>query len=42
VLTRSGKALAGDAAATVTAIAEGILASLGEHDRAVFSKLAAL
>jgi len=42
VLTRSGKALAKDAAATVTAIAEQILGSLGERDRAAFAKLATL
>jgi DNA-binding MarR family transcriptional regulator len=42
VLTRSGKTLVKDATATVTAIAETILGSLGERDRAAFSKLAAL
>jgi DNA-binding MarR family transcriptional regulator len=41
LLTRSGKALMRDATATVTAIAEGILGSLPERDRAVFAKLAA-
>ncbi len=42
VLTRSGKALVRDATGTVTAIAESILASLGERDRAAFAKLATL
>jgi DNA-binding MarR family transcriptional regulator len=42
VLTRSGKALVKDATATVGAIAESILGSLGERDRAAFSKLASL
>jgi len=42
VLTRSGKALEKDAAATVSAIAESVLASLGEKDRAAFAKLADL
>jgi len=42
VLTRSGKALAKDAAATVSSIAEQILGSLGERDRAAFAKLATL
>jgi DNA-binding MarR family transcriptional regulator len=41
-LTRSGKALVKDATATVNAIAESILGSLGERDRAAFTKLAAL
>ena len=41
VLTRSGKALMKDATATVTSIAESILGSLGERDRAAFAKLAA-
>jgi len=41
VLTRSGKTLAKDAAATVTTIAESILGSLGDRDRAAFAKLAA-
>jgi DNA-binding MarR family transcriptional regulator len=42
VLTRSGKALMKDATATVTAIAESVLGSLPERDRAAFAKLAAL
>jgi DNA-binding MarR family transcriptional regulator len=42
VLTRSGKALAKDAAATLSAVAESILGSLGERDRAAFAKLGAL
>lgn len=42
VLTRSGRALAKDATATVTGIAEGVLGSLPERDRAAFAKLAAL
>jgi DNA-binding MarR family transcriptional regulator len=42
VLTRSGKSLVKDATATVTAIAEAVLGSLGEKDRAAFAKLAAL
>jgi len=42
VLTRSGKALVRDATATVSAIAESILGSLGERDRAAFAKLASL
>ncbi len=42
VLTRSGRALAKDAAATVAAIAEQVLGSLGERDRAAFAKLASL
>jgi DNA-binding MarR family transcriptional regulator len=42
VLTRSGKALVKDAAATAQTIAESILGSLGERDRAAFAKLAAL
>jgi hypothetical protein len=41
VLTRSGKTLVKDATATATAIAESILRSLGERDRAVLAKLAA-
>jgi DNA-binding MarR family transcriptional regulator len=41
VLTRSGKTLAKDATATVTAIAEAILGSLADRDRAAFAKLAA-
>jgi DNA-binding MarR family transcriptional regulator len=42
VLTPSGEVLVKDAAATLTAIAESILGSLGERDRAAFAKLAAL
>jgi len=42
VLTRSGKALVKDATATVTAIAESILGSLGDRDRAAFAKLTTL
>jgi DNA-binding MarR family transcriptional regulator len=42
VLTRSGKALTKDAASTVEGIAEAILGSLGDRDRAAFAKLAAL
>jgi DNA-binding MarR family transcriptional regulator len=42
VLTRSGKLLERDAAATVTAIAEAILGSLGDKDRTAFAKLATL
>jgi len=42
VLTRSGRALAADAAGTLTAIAETILGGLSERDRAAFAKLAAL
>jgi DNA-binding MarR family transcriptional regulator len=42
VLSRSGKALVRDATATVSAIAESILGSLGERDRAAFAKLASL
>jgi hypothetical protein len=42
VLTKSGRSLVKDATATVAAIAEGILGSLGERDRAAFSKLATL
>ena len=41
VLTKSGKGLAKDATAAVTAIAESILGSLGDRDRAAFAKLAA-
>jgi DNA-binding MarR family transcriptional regulator len=41
LLTRSGKTLARDATATAAAIAESMLASLGERDRAAFAKLAA-
>jgi DNA-binding MarR family transcriptional regulator len=39
VLTRAGKTLAKDAAASMTAIAEAILGSLGDRDRAAFAKL---
>jgi DNA-binding MarR family transcriptional regulator len=42
VLTRSGRALAKDAAVTANALAETILGSLPKTDRAVFSKLAGL
>jgi DNA-binding MarR family transcriptional regulator len=42
VLTRSGKSLAKDAAATLTVVAESILGSLGDRDRAAFAKLAQL
>src|SRR5215831_12961106 len=42
VLTRSGKALVKDATATAQSIAESILGSLGERDRAAFGKLVAL
>jgi DNA-binding MarR family transcriptional regulator len=42
VLTRSGKALVKDATATVSTIAESILGSLGDRDRAAFAKLASL
>jgi DNA-binding MarR family transcriptional regulator len=42
VLTKNGKVLAKDATATVTALAEAILGSLGDRDRAAFAKLAAL
>jgi DNA-binding MarR family transcriptional regulator len=42
VLTRSGKSLVKDATASVTAIAEAVLGSLGDRDRAAFAKLAAL
>jgi DNA-binding MarR family transcriptional regulator len=42
VLTRSGKTLVKDATATAQAIAESILGSLGERDRAAFGKLVAL
>jgi DNA-binding MarR family transcriptional regulator len=40
VLTRAGKTLTKDATATVTTIAESILGSLGDRDRAAFAKLA--
>jgi len=42
VLTRAGRALVKDATASATAIAETILGSLGERDRAAFAKLTAL
>ena len=42
VLTKSGRALVKDATATVSGIAQHILGSLGERDRAAFAKLAAL
>ncbi len=42
VLTRSGKVLVKDASATAQAIAESILGSLGDRDRAAFAKLTAL
>jgi len=41
VLTRSGKGLVKDATASVTAIAEAVLGSLSDRDRAAFGKLAA-
>jgi DNA-binding MarR family transcriptional regulator len=40
VLTRSGKQLTKDATVTMTAIAESILGSLNDRDRAAFAKLA--
>ncbi|HEX4511889.1 MAG TPA: MarR family transcriptional regulator [Polyangiaceae bacterium] len=39
VLTKSGRALVKDATATVQGIAQQILGSLGERDRAAFAKL---
>jgi DNA-binding MarR family transcriptional regulator len=42
VLTRSGKALLKDATATMSTIAESILSSLGQRDRAAFTRLTAL
>ena len=39
VLTKSGRALVKDATSTVQAIAQHILGSLGERDRAAFAKL---
>jgi DNA-binding MarR family transcriptional regulator len=42
VLTRSGRALTKDATETVTRIAENILGSLSDRDRAAFAKLASL
>jgi DNA-binding MarR family transcriptional regulator len=42
VLTKSGRALTLDATTTVAALADTILGSLGDRDRAAFGKLAAL
>jgi DNA-binding MarR family transcriptional regulator len=42
VLTRSGKSLVKDATATAQSVAESILGSLGDRDRAAFAKLTAL
>jgi DNA-binding MarR family transcriptional regulator len=42
VLTRSGKALVKDATSTAQAIAESILGSLSDRDRAAFGKLTSL
>ncbi len=42
VLTPSGQSLIREAATTVTTIAESILSSLGDRDRAAFAKLATL
>ena len=42
VLTRSGRALVKDATATVSNVAQAILGSLGERDRAAFAKLSEL
>ena len=39
LLTRSGKTLVKDATATAQSIAESILGSLGDRDRAAFGKL---
>jgi DNA-binding MarR family transcriptional regulator len=39
VLTRSGRILVKDASATMTAVAQSILGSLGDRDRAAFAKL---
>jgi len=39
VLTRSGRTLVKDATATASALAENILRSLGDRDRAAFAKL---
>jgi DNA-binding MarR family transcriptional regulator len=39
VLTRSGRALVKDASATMSTLAQSILKSLGERDRAAFAKL---
>src|SRR5580692_1649819 len=41
-LTPSGEVLVKDAAATLSVMAESILGSLGDRDRAAFAKLAAL
>jgi DNA-binding MarR family transcriptional regulator len=41
VLTRSGKTLVKNATETMTAVAEGVLGSLGAKDRAAFAKIAA-
>ncbi len=41
VLTRSGRTLAKDAAATMTTVAQGIMSALGDRDRAAFAKLVA-
>jgi DNA-binding MarR family transcriptional regulator len=41
VLTRSGRTLVKNASATMTALADSILGSLGERDRAAFAKLTA-
>jgi DNA-binding MarR family transcriptional regulator len=40
VLTRSGKQLTKDATVTMTALAESILGSMDDRDRAAFAKLA--
>jgi DNA-binding MarR family transcriptional regulator len=42
VLTKSGRTLTKDAAASVTELAESIFESLGERERAAFKKLATL
>jgi DNA-binding MarR family transcriptional regulator len=42
VLTPGGQSLVREAASTVTTIAESILSSLGDRDRAAFAKLATL
>lgn len=42
VLTRSGRTLVKDATATMSAVAQSIMSSLGERDRAAFAKLASL
>lgn len=41
VLTRSGRTLVKNASATMSALADSILGSLGERDRAAFAKLTA-